>query len=149
MDLRGPRRREYVPGNEGRWRSFTNLPMVGHGGESVSTYKSDASRPKNLQVVHQYSSARYQMKINEPEVKVLMALEACHSLLKEAESREVQELVDHNECGVAKEFLADFLGEEDAVVSRDQFRLIQEAFDSMMMAPGRRLEYLREIMERK
>ena len=43
MHLRGTCRRDYVSSNKGRWRSFTNLPPVGHSGESPFTYKSDAS----------------------------------------------------------------------------------------------------------
>jgi hypothetical protein len=43
LSLRGTCRRSYLYGNKGRWRSFTNLPPAGHGGESPLTCKSDAS----------------------------------------------------------------------------------------------------------
>ena len=41
--LRGTCCQIYLFRNNGRWRSFTNLPLVGHSGGSLFTYKSDAS----------------------------------------------------------------------------------------------------------
>lgn len=80
------------------------------------------------------------------EAKVNAALEACRPLLTEEEYREVFEFNDHNEWGVAIEALADILGEKEAKISTGQLALIETAFAAMELAPGRRTEYLRELM---
>jgi hypothetical protein len=84
------------------------------------------------------------------EAKVNVALEACRPLLTEEEHRAVFDYNGrHNEWGLAIETLADFLGDKEAIVSKDQLRLIEEAFTAMKMEPGRRTEYLRELMAAK
>jgi len=80
------------------------------------------------------------------EAKVNAALEACRSLLTEEEYREVFEFNDHNEWGVAIEALADILGEKEAKISAGQLALIEAAFTGMELEPGRRTQYLRELM---
>ncbi|MDX2109042.1 MAG: MafI family immunity protein [Verrucomicrobiota bacterium] len=83
------------------------------------------------------------------EAKVITTLEACRPLLTEEEYQEVFSENDHAEWGLAIETLADILGEKEAKVSSEQLRLIEEAFAFMQMEPGRRTEYLRELMTAK
>lgn len=81
------------------------------------------------------------------EAKVNAALEACRLLLTEEEYSDIFDYNGRfNESGLAIETLADYLAEKEAVVGTDQLRLIEEAFASMKMEPGRRTEYLRELM---
>jgi hypothetical protein len=83
------------------------------------------------------------------EAKVISTLVACRNHLTEEEYNEVFTENDHAEWGLAIEMLADILGEKEAKISIEQLRLIEETFAFMQMIPGRRTEYLRELMTSK
>jgi hypothetical protein len=80
------------------------------------------------------------------EQKVFETLELTRDLLSEEEYREVYDLNDHVEWGVAVELLADSLVEKEAKLTSTQFAAIESAFEVMKMSGSYRLSDLRKLV---
>ena len=80
------------------------------------------------------------------ERRVFESLELTRGLLTEEEYREVYDLNDHGEWGVAVELLADSLVEKEAKLTKIQFGAIESAFEVMKMGSSYRLSDLRKLV---